>query len=150
MNIVVIEDDATERELLIGLLSEDGHAVSGADSLAAGRELLRQSRWGAVIVDLELPDATGSEAVREVVQGAPGAAVLVFTGHGDDEGILEACLAAGADDVVEKPARYTVIRHSLIVGRAQRDRSLRRIRSALVATVELATASLHGAGGRGA
>lgn len=143
MYIMVIEDEAAERELLATLLQQDGHDVVTAGTLLEAQTILAEAstRVDALIVDLELPDATGTEAVSSVVHAAPGAAVLVFSGHGED--VLQDCLAMGADDVIEKPARLAVIRHALLVGRTQRERSRRKTTAALRAMVDLVAARLE-------
>ena len=122
--VLLVEDDLTEAALLAGLLV--GHDVVTTQTLRAAVDECRAAApFDAVILDLGLPDTSGTEAVEVMAHACPRAALIVYTGE-DPEDVLEACLSAGADDVIGKPSRSAVVRHSLLVGIAARARTQRR------------------------
>jgi two-component system KDP operon response regulator KdpE len=99
--VLIVEDEpAMLRALRINLRAR-GYAVAAAPT---GNEALAQVRRrppDAVLLDLGLPDVTGTELIR-ALRGLSAAPVIVLsgrTGPGDKIGALD----AGADDYVTKP-----------------------------------------------
>jgi len=138
MHVLLIEDDARQAALLAGLLV--AHDVEIAGTLRAAVELLRTDTWDAVVLDLGLPDSDGVQGVEVVAHAAPGTALIVYTGEDDDD-VLAACLDAGADDVVGKPARAGALTHALTVAERQRQRVHRRgVACVVAAELTFATA----------
>ncbi len=92
--ILMVEDDPTDARLLEELLVATfvAERVDHADTLEAALDRLRDEavKLDAVILDLALPDATGLDAVRAVVNAAPELPIVVLTGHDDREMALEA------------------------------------------------------------
>nr|WP_106585386.1 fused response regulator/phosphatase [Murinocardiopsis flavida] len=102
IEILLVEDDPQDAFLVEELLADTplNSSITWVASLDAARPYLRGFR-GCVLLDLNLPDATGLGVLREVLTGAESAAVVVLTGHDDEhEGI--AALAAGAQDYLVK------------------------------------------------
>ncbi|GAA3838380.1 fused response regulator/phosphatase [Sphaerisporangium flaviroseum] len=100
--ILLIEDDAGDAFLVEELLATAATPpkIIWARSLAESRDRLT-SEVQCVVVDLSLPDATGLEALRQVLAMAPNTAVLVLTGLNDAHVGVEA-VAAGAQDYLVK------------------------------------------------
>jgi serine phosphatase RsbU (regulator of sigma subunit) len=100
--ILLIEDDAGDaflvEELLAGIAPPP--KIIWARSLAESHDRLTDEVQ-CVVVDLSLPDATGLEALRQVIAMAPDTAVLVLTGL-DDEHVGVEAVAAGAQDYLVK------------------------------------------------
>ncbi|MEU8202545.1 SpoIIE family protein phosphatase [Streptosporangium sp. NPDC049046] len=102
LTLLLIEDDAGDAFLVEELLSEADNPpkIIWVRSLAESRERLTED-VRCVLVDLSLPDATGLEALEQVLSMAPHAAVLVLTGLNDTHVGVEA-VAAGAQDFLVK------------------------------------------------
>ncbi|MEU8265725.1 SpoIIE family protein phosphatase [Sphaerisporangium sp. NPDC049002] len=100
--ILLIEDDAGDAFLVEELLASapTPPKIIWARSLAESRDRLT-AEVQCVVVDLSLPDATGLEALRQVLSMAPDTAVLVLTGLNDAHVGVEA-VAAGAQDYLVK------------------------------------------------
>lgn len=99
--ILVVEDDADLRELLVELMAPLASEVRGVGS---GAEALRACAALApdlVILDLGLPDGDGSEVLQRF-RGISAAPVIVLSGR-EAEADRVAVLDAGADDFVGKP-----------------------------------------------
>jgi serine phosphatase RsbU (regulator of sigma subunit) len=101
LRVLLVEDDPGDALLVRELLVEAKAPVElyVAPSMAAARDLLRNAH--CVLLDLGLPDATGLDALREVLRARSGAAVCVLTGL-EDEHLGIAALSEGAQDYLVK------------------------------------------------
>lgn len=117
IRILVVDDEATLRELLAEALTEDGYAVGTASSGGEALERLRApgEEFDVIVTDLKLPGASGVEIVREARLANPQSAVIVMTGYATVESAVE-CMKAGALDYITKPLKLDEMR--LIVERA--------------------------------
>jgi hypothetical protein len=111
-HLLVVDDDADTRANLRDVLELDDYHVTTAAS--AGEALARTDwdRFGAIILDRQLPDGTADELLPRFRQLAPQAAVLIVTGHSDLQGVIEA-LRQGAADYILKPINPDALRASL-------------------------------------
>lgn len=102
-DLLLIEDDAGDAVLVQALLEDDAHGswrVHWAKNLAEAMPILALQP-GCVLLDLHLPDGVGLDALKTVLNEAPGAAVVVLTGMVDSD-LGVAALAAGAQDYLVK------------------------------------------------
>lgn len=99
--VLVVEDEADARELLVRGLVRQGFAAEGAIDGAAALELLPRG-WDVVVTDLLMPRVDGLTLLKEVSTRAPGTTCVVITSFGDKERVL-AALNLGADYLLEKP-----------------------------------------------
>ncbi len=102
LTLLLVEDDAGDAFLVEELLAEAENPpkIIWVRSLAEGRIRLTDE-VKCVLVDLSLPDASGLEALEQVLAMAPHAAVLVLTGLNDSHVGVEA-VSAGAQDFLVK------------------------------------------------
>ena len=100
--ILVVEDDADQRNLVATILRSQGYLVEAAESLAAARQELSGSPFDLVLSDWKLPDGDGHEFLREVRRDHPGVAFVVVTAYGTIARAVEA-IHLGADDYLAKP-----------------------------------------------
>jgi two-component system KDP operon response regulator KdpE len=100
-NILLVDDEAQICRLLRLTLEEAGYTVREADSgrVALGEVALHVP--DLVILDLGLPDTTGTEVLRALRQLCP-VPVLILSVLGHEKSKIEA-LDAGADDYLTKP-----------------------------------------------
>jgi two-component system OmpR family response regulator len=80
--ILLIEDEATSREILKLVLSEAGYAVDVATTAAVAHSQLSSTRYALVIADWLLPDGDGIYIADRAV--GLGARTLIITGHLSD------------------------------------------------------------------
>ncbi len=100
--ILVAEDDAIVRDVVVKFLSEEGYAVVVAhDGLDAIR-LLSLEDIKMVLTDLRMPNADGMEVLRTAVQINPRMPVVLLTAYGTLDTALEA-MKEGAYDYIVKP-----------------------------------------------
>ncbi len=81
-HIIVVEDDALQREVISEYLSRSGFDVSQASDGAAFRELVRQRPVDLAIVDLQLPDADGFDLIR-LLRDTQRCGIIVLTANDD-------------------------------------------------------------------
>jgi DNA-binding NarL/FixJ family response regulator len=100
--ILLVEDDPVDTELTLGLLREglSESTVTHAGTIAAALGVIAAGDVDAVLLDLRLPDGTGTDALRRV-QAASAAPVVVLTSVVDDVLAIE-LVRAGADDYLVK------------------------------------------------
>jgi CheY-like chemotaxis protein len=102
--ILVVDDDQTTCEVLRELLEYEGYGVEIATSGRAGIERIAAGGVDLVVLDLLLPDMDGLDVCREARAREPEAAlpIVVLTAYLAPHG-REDCLAAGANDYLDKP-----------------------------------------------
>jgi len=115
-SLVVCDDDAPTLELLCDHLTADRFRVLPAPSAADALRLCRYDRPDLLLLDLNLPDASGLDVLREIrdADGVtsrfdPALPVIVLTGRGTDEDRVRG-LEFGADDYLVKPFHYQELR----------------------------------------
>jgi len=102
MHILVVEDNAATARSIELILAGDGHNVAVTASGEEGVELAELYGHDVVLMDLDLEDITGLEAVREMRMRKLGCPVIILSGSVDVASKVQA-LAAGADDYMTKP-----------------------------------------------
>lgn len=105
--VVFVEDDALISRLFQRLLEEAQYQVEAVGTVAEARRALLDAR-DAVLLDLELPDASGLTLLEELRARGDRTPVIILTGRGGDEEVVRG-LDAGADDFIEKPVGGAVL-----------------------------------------
>lgn len=100
--VLVVDDDLTVAEVVLGYLRRDGfEAAHAADGLAA-LAIAEQAPPDLVVLDLMLPGIDGLEVCRRLRAVNPSLPVVMLTARGEEEDRI-AGLEVGADDYVVKP-----------------------------------------------
>ena len=128
ISVLVLENDAAFAATLEDELRARGHLVETTSSVAQARERLRDGGFDVALLDLQLPDGSGMEVLRDIgTEGLPVEA-LVMTGHAEVQTALEA-MRLGAYDYITKPPRLEELQ--VLVARAAEKARLRRENVAL-------------------
>lgn len=130
IQLLLVEDDAGDALLVESLLAgvAPNVDVMRVERLQQATEML-PGGIDCVLLDLGLPDAMGLEAVERLRAAAPDAAIVVLTGHDDEQRGVDA-LSRGAEDylvkgVVDGPLLARAIRYA--IERCRADRSQREL-----------------------
>ncbi|MFN8095307.1 MAG: sigma-54 dependent transcriptional regulator [Vicinamibacteria bacterium] len=126
--ILLLEDDASFSGLLEEELRARGHEIERAATVAAARERVREGGFDVAVLDLQLPDGSGLDVLREISAELMPVEALILTGNAEVESALEA-MRLGAYDYVTKPPRLDEL-NVLVVKAAEKAR-LRRENTAL-------------------
>ena len=95
-NVVIVEDHvALRRGLELLLRGSDCRVIGTADDAASAEPLIERRRPDVAIVDINLPDGSGIDLCRRLLQKHPDLGVLLYTGV-DDRDVLSSALDCGA------------------------------------------------------
>jgi DNA-binding response OmpR family regulator len=118
--ILVVDDSATVRELIRTLLVRAGHDVVTADDGSEGLRIMYADRPDLVVLDVNMPELDGWEALRRVRELSDIPVLMVSAFGGEVERVRG--LLGGADDFVGKPfaGPELVARVTALLRRSQR------------------------------
>jgi len=117
--ILLVEDNSLDVRLLREMLNEQTlykFALAEVGFMSEAERHLATNAVDVIVLDLGLPDAQGTEAVRRARAAAPGTPLVVLTGC-DDESIADMALQEGAQDflvkgTIEAPELVRAIRYA--------------------------------------
>jgi len=127
-HILLLEDDAALGQGVCLALNSESAAVTHCKNLMQGRQALAAADFDLLILDINLPDGSGLELLREVRQTSL-VPIILLTAN-DMETDIVVGLESGADDYITKP-------FSLAVLRARVNAQLRRTAPAQPEIVEI-------------
>jgi DNA-binding response OmpR family regulator len=102
MRVLVIEDNEAVAKIVARSLEREGFLVDTAVTAHDGGELGRSAEYSLIILDMILPDGHGISVLKTVRESGSATPILVVSGEGDTDTIVNA-LDAGADDYLQKP-----------------------------------------------
>lgn len=108
-DILIIDDEPDLRELYLLSLVHEGYVCDAVGSVREALAALQSHRYGAMIVDMRLPDGTGLDILRHVQAAQRSERVIVATAYGSADNAVEA-LKAGAFDYLSKPVDVRQLR----------------------------------------
>lgn len=101
--VLVVDDSALIRKILIKLLSENGYNVVGeATNGAEGVELYKEVKPDLVTLDITMPVMDGVEALKNIKEFDPDSKVAMISAAGQKDKLMEA-LKCGAELFITKP-----------------------------------------------
>ena len=104
LTVILIEDNPADSRLIREYLADADETFFNlltCVSLAAGLDILVQTRCDVILLDLSLPDSTGLETLHRMHSFAPNTPIIVLTGLDDDSLALTA-MRHGAQDYLLK------------------------------------------------
>ncbi len=125
IDILVVDDELDIRELVAGVLEDEGYETRCAADSDAALEAIATRRPSLVLLDVWLKDSRldGLELLDELKRRDPTIPVLVISGHGNLDTAVSA-IRRGAADFIEKP--FEAERLLLLVERATETERLKR------------------------
>src|SRR5262249_14650131 len=100
--LLVVEDEATQRQLLVDYLSKQSFRVSGANGGAALRKIVERELPALVLLDVGLPGEDGFSLARWLRERSPRIGIIMVTAATDTVDRVVG-LETGADDYIAKP-----------------------------------------------
>jgi class 3 adenylate cyclase len=109
--ILVVDDNASNRDLLFRRLSHDGHQVTRAASGRRALEILEVEDFDLILLDLLMPDLNGFQVLEhlkadERLHDIP---VIMISGLQETDSVIR-CIEAGAEDYLPKPFNPVLLR----------------------------------------
>ena len=125
LDILVVDDEQDIRELVAGVLEDEGYETRTAADSDAALEAIAMRRPSLVLLDVWLQGSRldGLELLDEMKRRDPSIPVLVISGHGNLDTAVSA-IRRGAVDFIEKP--FEAERLLLLVERATETERLKR------------------------
>jgi two-component system, NtrC family, nitrogen regulation response regulator NtrX len=136
LDILVVDDEQDIRDLVAGVLEDEGYAPRTAADSDAALMAIADRRPSLVLLDVFLKGSRldGLELLDEIKRRDPTQPVLVISGHGNLDTAVTA-IRRGAADFIEKP--FEAQRLLLLVSRATETEQLRAENDALKAQIGL-------------
>ena len=130
LEVLVVDDEADIRELVSGVLEDEGYAVRTAADSTAAIEAIEDRRPSLVLLDVWLQGSKldGLQILEEIKRRDTSLPVIVISGHGNLDTAV-AAIREGAVDFIEKPFKADKLLH--LVSRATETDRLRRENEAL-------------------
>jgi len=124
-DILIVDDEADIRELVSGILEDEGHSTRLARDADEGLKAIEERRPHLVILDIWLQGSRldGLEMLSAIKKAHPDLPVVIISGHGNIETAVTA-IKRGAYDYIEKP--FKADRLILVTLRALEASQLRR------------------------
>ncbi len=109
MKVLVVDDSAVMRKVLIGALVQAGiKDVTQAGDGAEAVEMVGKEQFDLVLMDWNMPNMLGIEAVKEIRATGSKTPVIMVTTEAEKSRVIEA-LKAGANNYVIKPFQADTI-----------------------------------------
>jgi two-component system nitrogen regulation response regulator NtrX len=130
LEVLVVDDEADIRELVAGVLEDEGYAVRSAADSTGALDAIDDRRPSLVLLDVWLQGSKldGLQLLEQIKRRDPTLPVLMISGHGNLDTAV-AAIREGAVDFIEKPFKADRLLH--LVGRATETDRLRRENVAL-------------------
>lgn len=124
-DILIVDDEADIRELVAGILEDEGHGTRVAKDSDEALAAIEERRPSLVVLDIWLQGSRldGLEVLERIKKSHPELPVVIISGHGNIETAV-AAIRRGAYDYIEKP--FKADRLVLVVARALEASQLRR------------------------
>jgi len=102
--ILIIEDEAAIRRVLVKILSEENesYSVKEAEDGLVGIEMIRKEDFDLVLCDIKMPKMDGVEVLEAVKKIKPEIPMVMISGHGDLDTAVNT-MRLGAFDYISKP-----------------------------------------------
>ena len=100
--ILIVEDEASVAELIAETLIQRGHEARVAVSAAHASMLVSTERPDLILLDINLPDSSGTFTLGRLRQLRPDVPIIMLTANTDDE-LARATFRRGAFDYISKP-----------------------------------------------
>lgn len=125
--LMIVDDHDVVRMGIISLLEDsEFEVINEASSIAETLEKVAKERPDVILMDVRLPDGSGIDACRQIVENYPDVRVLILTSYADDDAVLTS-IQAGASGYVLKQIDRQSLRDAIrkvVCGEAMLDPSI--------------------------
>jgi len=122
LRILLAEDEAINRIVVLGMLQHLGYAADSVENGTEVLEALERNAYDVVLMDIQMPGLDGLEVTRRIREAkGEDLYIIALTAHAM-AGDRERCLAAGMNDYLSKPLALSDLQNALapIIQRAAR------------------------------
>ncbi len=112
LNILVLDDEPRMQDEIEEFLSSRQYRVFKTGKPSEAFSIMAEQEPDILILDIKLPEMDGLEVLQKVKKEYPGIEVIMISGHGDMNTVIEA-MRLGAFDYFQKPFRLPEITHAI-------------------------------------
>ncbi len=120
--ILVVDDSPQISKALSDLLGASGYSVRAAPSGERALQIMETTAFDLVLTDLKMTGMSGIDLAKKVMERMPGVPVVILTGYGDMDSVINA-LRLGVADYLKKPFSMdevlSVVQRELTKGQAR-------------------------------
>jgi DNA-binding NtrC family response regulator len=117
--VLIVDDELEFIDALAERMTARGMAVTKSGSAVDALEQVKQKSFDVVVLDLQMPEMDGLEALKLLKAQKPEIQVILLTGHATVEKGIKA-MKLGAMDLLEKPADLTVLTEKIRKAQAKK------------------------------
>lgn len=109
--LLVVDDDAINRDVLSRRLKLQGHDVRNASSGSEALQMMRESEFDLVLLDIMMPDMDGYEVLGHIKEDGRlhHIPVIMISALNELQSVVR-CIEAGAEDYLAKPFNPTLLK----------------------------------------
>ena len=112
VKVLVVDDDVDYNLYLTKFLSEEGYTAKGITMPSEAISVLGQDRFNIVILDLKMPQISGTELLKEIKSRFQNICVIILTGYPSFKTAVET-MKLDAFDYLKKPFDLNDLRKAL-------------------------------------
>jgi DNA-binding response OmpR family regulator len=105
MKVLIIEDEVKVANFVSRGLEEEGYEVDAANDGQRGLDLLKETVYDIVLLDLMIPEVDGLEVLKRMRSWGSNTPVLIITAKSSKEDVIKG-LDTGSDDYLTKPFSF--------------------------------------------
>lgn len=107
--ILFVDDDEAILEMVDRYLTGEGYKVITVDSGLEALEILKSKDIEIVFTDFKMPELSGIELLAAIKESRPETEVIIVTGHGTMESVIQA-MKIGSYDYLQKPFKLSILK----------------------------------------
>ncbi len=117
LRILLVEDNIVNQKVAVGMLRKLGYPAQAVNGGNEALDVLQESEFDLVFMDIQMPGLGGLEATRKIRSGEAGEAnqevpIIAMTAHATCQD-RKNCLAAGMNDYIPKPISTNLIHEAM-------------------------------------
>ena len=110
--VLVVDDEPGVLDSFRKILTSVGYSIDTVETAQEALTLIRMRDYDLFFTDLKMPGMDGFEVLRSIKKHKPGTEVIVITGHGDMDLVIQA-LNLEATDFINKPVTRSALASAL-------------------------------------
>ncbi len=114
VKVLVVDDEAPIRDMLVSILQEWGYNATGAKDGATALAIAAKENPRVILLDIAMVGMSGIETLEKLREQKQQATIIMMSGVADQDTATKA-LEMGAHDFIQKPFDLDYLRHVLTV-----------------------------------
>jgi DNA-binding NtrC family response regulator len=117
--VLLVDDEKEFLEIMSERMAARGMEVTTAESAGQALSLIGKQSFDAIIMDFQMPEMDGMEALKAIKDKKPELQIILLTGYATVEKTVEA-MKIGAMDFLEKPADIEALTKKIKKAKAEK------------------------------